>query len=465
MTDSPRTGERRPPLTRPGLAVRLAAAAAVLACANIEAPPGGPPDQSPPIIVRTVPESLGVYPGFDDRVEFVFNEVVAEGQSPNLGLGSGTLERLIVLSPTDRVPKVSWRHNRVTVKPREGWQRDRVYRVEFLPGITDMERNRSNATTVLTFTTGGDLPSDTLSGTLIDWVAGRPTPRGLVLATLMPDSLTYRSFTDSAGRFAIGPLPHGDYQVYGVLDQNNNSQLDRRESFDSLTIARGTSEVGSLWAIPHDTVGPRVSSVTLVDSLTVAITFTQHLDPYQRVDTSAVRVVLLPDSVPVATLSLLPREEHDSLYPRVTPVDSIQPADSVAAADSLPSADSLPQPDSARIDTLEPGGPGIDRDKEVVAADSATLSLLGERPRLFDGLTLRFAQPLIPDGQYFVTTTGIRNVNGVTGEGGGAGFVVPIPPPPPEPVPNDSLPPAPSDSLDIAPDSLARPDSSEVGDQ
>ena len=28
-----------------------------------------------------------------------------------------------------------------------------------------------------------------------------------MLATLLPDSLTYRAFTDSSGRFTIGPLP------------------------------------------------------------------------------------------------------------------------------------------------------------------------------------------------------------------------------------------------------------------
>ncbi len=457
MTESPRT-ERTTLARRLGLTVGLVAVAAALGCANIEPPPGGPPDQSPPFLVRTVPESLGVFPEFDGRVEFEFNEVVAEGQSPNLGLGSGTLERLIVLSPTDRVPKISWRHDRVTVKPREGWQPNRVYRVELLPGITDVERNRSDASVVVTFATGGDLPRDTLSGTVIDWVAGRPMTRGLVLATLMPDSLTYRAFTDSAGRFTIGPLPHGDYQVYGVVDRNNNTRLDRRESFDSLTIARGTSDVGSLWAIPHDTVGPRVGSIAIVDSLTVAITFNQHLDPYQRVDSSAVRVVLLPDSLPVPTLSLLPQPEHDSLYPRIVPADTIQAADSVAAPDSLPRAD------SAQADTLGLGGPVVDPGKGIAAADTALQSLLDERPKLFDRLILRLSAPLVPDGRYFLTTIGIRNVNGIEGEGGGAGFVVPLPAPPPEPVVDDSLPPAAQDTVDIAPDSLAQPDSSEVAD-
>jgi hypothetical protein len=190
----------------------------------------------------------------------------------------------------------------------------------------------------------------------------------------------------------------------------------------------------------------------------LAITFNQQLDPYQRVDSSAARVMLLPDSLPVPTLSLLPREEHDSLYPRIVPFDTTT-SDSTAALDSLPPADSV------QADTLAPGGPEVDPSKGIATADTAMQLLLEERPRLFNRLIIRLAEPLIPDGRYFVAIFGIRNVNGVEGEpGGGAGFVAPIPPPPPEPPVDDSLPPAPRDSLAIDRDSLARPDSSEVPD-
>jgi len=101
------------------------------------------------------------------------------------------------------------------------------------------------------------------------------------------------------------------------------------------------------------------------------------------------------------------------------------PADTIQAADSVAAPDSLPRADSAQADTLGLGGPVVDPGKGIAAADTALQSLLDERPKLFDRLTLRLVAPLIPDGRYFVTTTGIRNVNGIEGEGGGAGFVVP----------------------------------------
>jgi hypothetical protein len=443
---------------------------AALACANIESPPGGPPDQAPPLLLRTVPESLGVYPDFDGSVEFHFNEVVAEGSSPNLGFGTGTLEGLIVLSPGEGVPRVDWKRDKVGVRPREGWKRDRVYRIELLPGITDIDRNRSEARTTLTFATGGLPPTDTLRGTVIDWVRGAPARGALLLATLLPDSLTYRTYTDSAGRFVFGPLRRGEYLVHGVIDQNNNARMDSRESFDSVRVAAGTSEAGTMWTFPHDTTGPRLTQTSPSDSLTVVLTFSQSLDPYQRADSSLVRVVLLPDSIPVAVASLLPQAEHDSLYPRVSRADSLA-ADSTAMdstaldtlavdttrRDSVPAVDSLPILDPGAVSPFD-GPPPVQVPGAIAPVDSGVQAILDERPRLFDRLYLRLVDPLEPEGRYFVEFVGIRNVNGVAGDGG-AGFVVPLPPPPP-PIPE---PETPADSLDVGSDNLEAPADSSAG--
>ncbi|HQR18903.1 MAG TPA: Ig-like domain-containing protein, partial [Gemmatimonadales bacterium] len=290
---------------------RLAALAslgalAVVACAKIEPPPGGPKDLLPPGLVATIPESLAVLPDFSGDVEFVFNETVSEGGSPNMGLGTGDLERLIILSPTDRVPKVRWKRSRVTVRPAEGWQPNRVYRVQLLPGVMDIRRNASDSNTIVTFTTGAPIPTLHLTGRIWDWTTARPARGALVIALLLPDSLRYRMVTDTGGRFDFGPLPSGDYLVLGAMDQNHNFRLDGREPWDSVHQPRDSAAVPELWLFPHDTVGPRLSKADVTDSLSATLTFTQPLDPTQRFTTSAVRVVLLPDSVPVAVVSLLP---------------------------------------------------------------------------------------------------------------------------------------------------------------
>ncbi|HSB53346.1 MAG TPA: Ig-like domain-containing protein, partial [Gemmatimonadales bacterium] len=233
---------------------RKAAAAlallALIACAKMGAPPGGPPDKVAPKLLATVPESVGVYPGWKRDVEFRFDEIVSEGSSPNQGLGTGDLEKLILLSPSSKVPVIHWHRDRITVRPKEGWKPNRVYRIELLPGIADLRRNRLDTTTVLTFSTGGAVPTDTLRGLAIDWVQGRVAVGALVELILRPDSLVYRAITDSAGRFDVGPLPSGEYLVYGVIDQNHDQRRGRRESYDSAVVAAGKS-VPALWLIPR----------------------------------------------------------------------------------------------------------------------------------------------------------------------------------------------------------------------
>ncbi len=354
-------------------------AAAIIACAKIEPPPGGPKDLLPPGLVATIPESMAVLPDFSGDVEFIFNETVSEGGSPNMGLGTGDLEKLIILSPSEKVPSVRWKRSRVTVRPSEGWRPNTVYRIQLLPGVMDIRRNRNDSTRVVTFTTGAPIPSLHLTGQVWDWTTGRPAPRALVVAMLLPDSLRYRTLADSAGKFDFGPLPSGDYLVYGALDQNRNARLDRREAWDSLRVPRDSTVVGELWAFVHDSVGPRLQTAATSDSLSATLTFTQSLDPAQRFAAGTVRVLLLPDSTAVEVVSLLPKSAHDSLYKPPPP-----PPDTTAPKPARP-----------------PAGP------TRPAGDSIRPS----RSPLFTTLLLRVAQPWKPGSTYVVEIDSLRNTN------------------------------------------------------
>jgi len=346
------------PMAPRGLIAPLALSLAALACANIQPPPGGPPDTEPPELVGTFPESLAVLPGFHGAVEFRFNEVVSEGSQPSQGLGTGDLERLVILSPTTQVPEVRWHRRRISVRPAEGWQPNRVYRVELLPGVADVRQNRGKAEAVITFTTGAPPPRDTLSGRVYDWRAGRPAAGALVEAVLEPDSLPYRGLADSSGSFRLGPLPRGDYLVYGVIDENKNRQRDPREAWDTVRIAADSLRPAELYAFVHDTAPPRIASVTATDSLTATITFAQPLDPFQRLDPGAATLRRLPDSttIPVRTLA--------------------------------------------------------QRDSAAPAADT-TRAL--RRPPLSDRLTLRAGEPWHPGDRLELEIAGVRTVTGVTG--------------------------------------------------
>lgn len=366
---------------------------AILACAKIEPPPGGPKDLLPPGLIATTPDSMAVLPDFAGDVEFVFNETVSEGGSPNMGLGTGDLEKLIILSPSEKVPRVRWKRSRVTVRPAEGWRPNTVYRVQLLPGVMDLRRNRNDSSTVVTFTTGAPVPELHLRGQVWDWSTARPAARALVTAVLLPDSLRYRMVTDSAGRFDFGPLPSGDYLVYGAIDQNKNARLDKREPWDSLPVPRDSSAVPELWVFPHDSIGPRLSTAAATDSLSALLTFSQPLDPAQRFGPGGVRVLLLPDSVAIGVLSLLPRAEHDSLYRPPPP-----PPDSTA-----PKAAQAPVKTTPPIDSIRPA-----------------------RAPLYTTLLLRVAEPWKSGAKYVIEIDSVRNANLAAAEVRGP-LEVPVP--------------------------------------
>jgi hypothetical protein len=390
------------------------------ACARIEPPPGGPPDATPPRLIAIRPNSLAVLRPFRGAAEFQFDEVVSEGGTPNQGQGTGGLEKLVILSPTTRVPDVSWKRDRITVRPSEGWRNNRVYRVELLPGVTDLRNNRSERGTVLTFTTGAPKPTNTLQGQILDWGTGRPATDGLVVATLLPDSLPYRGVADSSGRFALGPLPVGDYLVTGVLDQNRDQQQDSREAYATARVMRGKSDAGELWAFLHDTIPPRIQTVTVDDSISATLTFSQKLDPRQRLTPREVRLRLLPDSVPVAVASILPAPVDDSLHRRAPRGDSTAVADSTAA-------------DTTRA-PRKPAPPPPNRPAAPAAQPAAQER--PSRPPLYEKLVLRVPRPWAPGSRLVVEVRGVRNITGVAGDAVG---VVAVPEKKPEPAAGDTL--------------------------
>ena len=299
-----------------GAVRRLSVVVALLACASQGDPPGGPPDSLPPTLVGIVPESgaVNVRPS---RVEFRFDEVVSERPT-----GAASLEQLVLISPSDGLPRVDWRRRSIAVRPRRDWQQNAVYTVTLLPGIADLRGNAMKTGASLIFATGATIPETRVAGTLYDWVAGTVARGGAVQAIALPDSIIYVARTDTAGRFVLAHLPPGSYALRAWIDANNNRDFDPREAYDSTSIAlRDTASV-TLLAFVHDTLPPRINTVQPVDSVTLRVEFNQPLDPEQTVDTSRFRLTA-PDSSAIALRAVLTADAWDRAR-----------ADSLARADT-----------------------------------------------------------------------------------------------------------------------------------
>ncbi len=403
-----------------GLAVGL-----VGACASMQPPPGAPYDPDPPILVAATPDSGTIVGEFDDDVEFQFDEVIAE---------TG-LDRLVLISPRHEELSVSWKRQRFTVKPRDGWHTGAVYQVTLLPGVADLQANRTEEERTIVFSTGDEIPNTRIRGSVVNWEGGEVARGALVEAIRLPDSLTYLGSADSTGQFNVFFVPPGTYLLRAGIDGNRNRRIDSREPYDSATVTFADSVLNrDFWTFRHDTVGPRVTDISLEDSVSVSLEFSQSLT-LALPPAAAFGVWELPDSNRVTVGQVLMRAEYDSLR-RVADSIARVLADSLAAAarDSAAAvADSLGvEPDTtAQVpDTVAVAAPDTTAARPAVEefltdslaivreADSVrAATLLGQRPALYSDLVIVTVEPLKPGTRYWIEAR-VANLLGVLLESG-----------------------------------------------
>jgi hypothetical protein len=409
-------------------------------------------------LVATFPESVAVLDGFDDWVVLEFNEVIDEGGQPNFGLGTGELERLVLLSPDTLVPRISWRRNAIGIRPREGWRPNTTYRVELAPGLRDLRGNLLPTGAVVTFTTGGALPTTMISGRAVDWANRRFLGAALVEA-ITADSLTYRTLADSSGRFTLGPLPAGELLLRVVRDENRNRRRDGRDLWDTVRVAMGGGDVGEVWVFARDTLPPRPSGANAtarVDSFTIAITLTQPVDPALVLGADAVQVVSLPDSSSIGAVTALPEARHDSTYKAIDEARRAAAAAVAAAADTT-RADTT-RADTTRADTTRADTAAVRRPARAAGPARAGRTPTGardagaaevdttdrptaDRPPLSTRLLIRSTGPLRGGTRYRIDVRGVRAAGGASGDITAILEVPEDPKPAPKPATADTIPP------------------------
>lgn len=405
------------------------------ACASVGTPPGGPADTDPPKIVSVRPESGAVVPNWKDEVSIQFDEVVDE-MATGGGAGGG-LEKQVLLSPVRGRVKVSWHRNRISVKPKDGWQR-RVYRLEILPGFFDLRRNRLDSGKTVLFSTGPDIGTARIGGVALQWIEQRYLARALIEAVPLPDSAGYLTLADSGGQFNLQNLTPGRYIVYAMLDENGDRRRGPREAYDSVLVTLDTSSNVALYTFPHDTVPPRLRSATYVDSATIRVEFTQALDPTVKLDTTHIHVLELPDSTPVAVAQVVTARQFDSVTTvERAKADSLrQLQDTTALSDTAQARPGRPTRPQIHP-TVPPGAPAARGAREAPKGppvDTALVRrLLAMRPIPSDKYVVRVARALKPDTRYVVRVIDATNLIGKQGTGE-VGFSVPKP----KPVPADT---------------------------
>jgi hypothetical protein len=408
----------------------LAATVTGFACANASAPPGGPPDLMPPVVMSITPASgsTDIQPR---EVVVQFNEVISE-----VPRGAQDLGALVFISPKSGVPQVSWGRSRITIRPRRGFRENTIYTVEIQPGIMDLRSNVLDSALRIVFTTGGDIPDTKVSGVAFDWTGGRPAGRALIEA-ISTDSVVYQTLADSAGRFVLQHVPPGSYLLRAIIDRNSNRELEPLEPWDTTRLVITADVTAELYAFQHDTLPMRIQSMSYSDSTReLRVTFDKPLAPgsgfapaqfrLRGADSLPVgisRVITLPERQAADSVRRQQRQDSLARAGLDTTAAGRARADSVArqrTADSLAAEARLAE--EQRLAAIRQAG------RPAARIDTTPLPRM-RRPLPFAELVLVLDSALTPGGTYVLSATGLRSLSGTETPTPSRTIVIPRRPP------------------------------------
>jgi len=358
-------------------------------------PPGGPDDEGPPRLLSVSPDS-GAVGVRGSGVTFTFDEVVSDRMERD------AIEALVLVSPRDGAPRISWRRSGIVVRPRHGLRPNTTYSVTLLPGITDLRGNRSVDTRTVIFSTGPTIATQAITGRTWDWTGERAAVGAIVEAVSVADSSTYVAASDSVGTFIVGPLPAGSYRVQAFVDGNRNRGRDRGEAWDSSSVTLTTLRaVTELYLAVRDSIPPRIASIQALDSLHLAVELDRPADPSRPLAPTNFRL-RRSDSTEMRVATVQTRRDYDrALESERRRVDSLQ-RDSVARADTA----------AARRDSVARAQPPV-----VAPAPGAprpTEPPRPGRPAPPATFVLTLAEPVRPTATYRLYLLGVRGLTGMT---------------------------------------------------
>ncbi|UCC73145.1 MAG: carboxypeptidase regulatory-like domain-containing protein [Gemmatimonadota bacterium] len=432
MTRFPRTGAAQASLLAGGSILLLLALVHFEGCANVAAPPGGPPDSIPPILIAVYPDSYAVvdWTGNREKVRFEFLEAISEQN----------LQVAAILYPFEPRPRVEKGKRELRVRPRAGWLPDRIYHIRVEPVIMDLFQNRIEEPILHVISTGPAVPENGTRGTVFDRIKGRPLREGRVDMVLLPDTLRYGGTADSAGDFNLATLPVGEYYAIGYEDLNNNMRADDFDRSDTLIINLGPADtlVLDFQVFRHDTLGPQLVEVAPVDSMIVQLGFDGYLDPDAPVSSATVEVLSLADSSTVALDTVYHAWQYtvwrDSVEDarRDSLLQALDEAEAAAAQDTAGAAEAVER--EVPAPQLRPPAPA---EQEEAPAEGP-----GEPAALPDRRLYVIATGPIPPGAYLVRVHRLLNLSGLEGDSEAA-YDQPEPPPPEEGEGQEQSPPEP----------------------
>lgn len=209
------------------IATCLMAACFMAGCANTSGgPTGGPKDTIPPVIVGLEPLSILNFPTIKGKIAITFNEYV-QLKNPN--------SEVLISPPIKKRPDIKIKSKTIfTTFTKDTLRPEQTYTLNFGGAISDVNEGNAFPNYVFTFSTGNQIDSMLLSGTVMDYATLLPQKGVTVALYLEPkDSSVVKelpvalSKTDDWGYFCIRGLKRKAYTVFAFEDKNHNNLYDK----------------------------------------------------------------------------------------------------------------------------------------------------------------------------------------------------------------------------------------------
>lgn len=206
------------------------------ACASIGSPEGGPRDETPPKILKCQPGNMAVN-NQKKKITLVFDEYI------NIENAS---EKVVVSPPQLEMPDIKTAGKKIHITLHDSLKSNTTYTVDFSDAIVDNNEGNPMGQFTYSFSTGEQIDSFEVAGTLLEADNLEPIKGMLVgLHSNLADSafttqpIERVSRTNGSGQFTIKGVAPGKYRIYGLQDMDGDfrfSQKSEMIAFDSIII-------------------------------------------------------------------------------------------------------------------------------------------------------------------------------------------------------------------------------------
>ena len=215
------------PLHQLFAAIALVIAALLLpaSCASIGSPDGGPYDETPPSFIGATPP-MGAPNSHETRIKLYFDEYIKMENAS---------DKVIVSPPQINQPEITASGREITVKLNDTLRANTTYTVDFSDAISDNNEGNPLGKFTYFFSTGHDVDTLEVSGTVITAAELEPV-KGILVglhSDLSDTAFTTTPFlrvgrTDDDGKFTIKGVAKGTYRIYALKDAEGDFRFTQK---------------------------------------------------------------------------------------------------------------------------------------------------------------------------------------------------------------------------------------------